>query len=58
MVDEATFFRAGGTADNLKMPDDLGGQLIQIMAVDRDTNRFVLGGGYMADIEMMHQMHW
>ncbi|PLB49953.1 hypothetical protein P170DRAFT_435237 [Aspergillus steynii IBT 23096] len=37
-LDEETFLRAGGTKENARMPDDLG-------------------GGYMADIEVLHQMH-
>ncbi|ESZ96356.1 tat pathway signal sequence [Sclerotinia borealis F-4128] len=37
-LDEKTFLRAGGTTENARMPDELG-------------------GGYMADVEVLHQMH-
>ncbi|PVH95584.1 hypothetical protein DM02DRAFT_473460, partial [Periconia macrospinosa] len=37
-LSEEEFLKAGGTLENSKMPDELG-------------------GGYMADVEILHQMH-
>ena len=55
-LDEETFLRAGGTKENARMPDDLGGAILLINSIiDKDNLPFI--GGYMADIEILHQMH-